>query len=52
MVFRRLNKRGSILSSFQSILEGEEQSTTKKEENNDEYHADETRTDSGTCHRR
>ncbi|MFL5662903.1 MAG: hypothetical protein ACJ8BW_16370, partial [Ktedonobacteraceae bacterium] len=40
-------KRGLVLSSFQHILEGEEQSSTKKEESNDEYHADETRTGYG-----
>lgn len=45
-------KRGSILPSFQGILEAEEESSTQKEESNHDYHADETRTDSSTCHRR
>ena len=45
-------KGGSILSSFQDIFEGEEESSTKKEESNHDDHADETRTDPGTCHRR
>src|SRR5258708_7771721 len=44
-------KGGSILSSFQDILE-EEESSTKKEESNYDSHADETRTHSGTRHRR
>ncbi len=47
--------RGSSVGSLmkvQDILEGEEESSTKKEESNHDDHADETRTDSGTCHRR
>jgi len=45
-------KRGSILSSFRYILKGEKQLLIKKEESNDEYHADETRTAYSTCFRR
>jgi hypothetical protein len=46
-------KGGSVLSSFQDILEGEEQSSTKKEESNhDDDHADETRTGRGARLRR
>lgn len=37
-------KRGSILSCLEVILEAEEPSSTEKEENNDDFHADETRT--------
>ena len=50
--YDRSAEGGSILSSFQDILEGEEESSTQKEESNHDSHADETRTDSGTCHRR
>ena len=46
-VFMTQDEGGSILSSFQRILEGVEQLSTQKEESNDDNYADETRTGRG-----